>query len=383
MNPSPEDFRRQFPILRDTTHLASCSQGAISEHVSAAMAELAFSLREHGAPWGMWMAEAERTRERFAALIGAGPDEVALVPSASAGAFQAAGALDYTRRPVIVSARSEFPSVGQVFHAQRALGAEVRWVDDESMRRNGVIEAYRSQIDESTSLVSVPLALYSNGALQPVNEIAKAARDAGARVFVDAYQATGVMPVDVSRIDCDYLVSGALKYLLGLPGVAFLYARANVLDERPPHMTGWFGRVDPFDFDPARLDFPAEARRFEAGTPAVPSIYAARAGLETILTLDLTAVAAHVNDLVEATTRRLRDAGERLSPPMPDARPGPQVGVLDEDPERLAAFLAGRRIVASPRGRILRLSWHYYNTRDDVDAVVSALADYRDRVAGK
>ncbi|TNC25778.1 aminotransferase class V-fold PLP-dependent enzyme [Amycolatopsis alkalitolerans] len=376
---TPEEFRRQFPALRDTTHLASCSQGAISEHVTAALSELAYSLRHRGAPWDLWMAEAEAARTAFAALIGADPTEIALVPSASAGAFQAVGALDPARRPVLVSPRAEFPSVGQVFHAQQPFGARVRWVDDEAMRRHGVVEAYRAQIDETTALVSIPFALYSNGSLQPVDEIAKLAREAGARVFVDAYQAAGVLPVDAREIDCDYLVTGSLKYLLGLPGVAFLFARAGVPDERPPHLTGWFGRVDPFDFDATRLDFPAEARRFESGTPAVPSLYAARAGLETLATLDQAEVAAHVSDLVQTATARLTAAGEELSPPLPGARPGPQVAIVDDDPEGLARFLAGRRIVTSPRGRILRLSWHYYNNHDDIDAVVAALAEARNR----
>lgn len=374
---TPEEFRLRFPVLRNTTHLASCSQGAISEHVTAALAELTYSLRDRGAPWDLWMAEAEAARAAFAALVGADPTEIALVPSASAGAFQAVGAIDPARRPVLVSPRSEFPSVGQVFHAQQPFGAIVRWVDDETMRRHGVIEAYRAEIDESTALVSIPFALYSNGSVQPVNEIAKLAREAGARVFVDAYQAAGVLPLDVREIDCDYLVTGALKYLLGLAGVAFLFARAGVPDERPPHLTGWFGRVDPFDFDATRLDFPAEARRFESGTPAVPSLYAARAGLETLAGLDPATVAAHVADLAQTTTDRLLDAGEELSGPLPDACPGPQVAIVDDDPEGLAAFLAQRRIITSPRGRILRLSWHYYNTHDDVDAVVTALAEAR------
>lgn len=377
---TPEVFRQRFPVLRDTAYLASCSQGAISEHVMAALAEMSYSLRAHGAPWNEWMGEADAVRAAFAALIGAGQAEIALVPSASAGAFQAASAIDFARRAVIVSPRSEFPSVGQVFHAQRILGARVRWVDEDSMGRQGVVDAYRAQIDESVGLVSIPLALYSNGSVQPVNEVAKLAHEAGARVFVDAYQAAGVLPVDVREIDCDYLVTGALKYLLGLPGVAFLYARSGVPDERPPHMTGWFGRVDPFDFDAARLDFPADARRFEAGTPAVPALYAARAGLETLAALDPVAVAGHVARLVEAATRRLLDAGEQLAPPLPGARPGPQVAVVDDDPETLAAFLERHRVIASPRGRILRLSWHYYNTEDDLDTVVDALARYR---AGK
>ncbi|WP_326565660.1 aminotransferase class V-fold PLP-dependent enzyme [Amycolatopsis rhabdoformis] len=373
----PSRFREQFPSLVDTTHLASCSQGAVATRVTAALAEFAYLLRDQGAPWGPWMSEVERLRTSIAEFLGASADEIALVPSASHAAYQALGAVRFAEDDVVVSMAAEFPSVGQVLHAGRAGEGQMRWVDEESMREHGVVEAYRARIDERTKLVSVPLALYTNGSLQPVNEIAALAREVGARVLVDAYQATGVVPVDVREIDCDYLVTGTLKYLLGLPGVAALYARAGVEDEQPPTMTGWFGRVDPFEFDPAALDGPAEARRFESGTPGIPAVYAARAGLAVLSEVDPIARWKHVESLVAEASARLTEAGEVLSEPMPDARPGPQVAVVDADPDALGRFLAERRIVTSPRGTILRAAFHYYNTSEDIDAFCAALAEYR------
>lgn len=372
-----DEFRKQFPSLVDTVHLASCSQGAVSEHLSATMGELAYSLRSQGAPWGEWMAEVDRAREGFARLVRASPDEVALVPSASVGAFQVASVQDFAERNHIVCMAGEFPSVGNVFAAQCANGATVRWVSHAAMAEHGVVEAYREQIDETTRLVSVPLALYSNGSVQPVNAIAKHARAMGARVFVDAYQAAGVLPIDVTRLDCDYLVTGSLKYLLGLPGAAFVFAREGVTDQREPQLTGWFGRVDPFAFDPKSLDFPAAARRFESGTPAVPAVYAARAGLDVLAKLDHGEVQKHVSDLVAGLGAKLVAAGESLSLPATDAVPGPQVALLDADPDNLAAYLQQRRIVTAARGSILRMSFHYYNSWADVDAVVQSISDYR------
>ncbi|MGW4485666.1 aminotransferase class V-fold PLP-dependent enzyme [Amycolatopsis sp. NPDC004368] len=373
----PSRFREQFPSLVDTTHLASCSQGAVSTRVTAALAEFAYLLRDQGAPWGPWMSEVERLRTSMARFLGATAEEIALVPSASHAAYQALGALRFAEDDVVVSMAAEFPSVGQVLHAGRPGAGQMRWVDEASMRELGVVEAYRASIDERTRLVSIPLALYTNGSLQPVNEIAKLAREVGARVLVDAYQATGVVPVDVGELDCDYLVTGTLKYLLGLPGVAALYARAGVEDERPPTMTGWFGRTDPFEFDPVALDGPAGARRFESGTPGIPAVYAACAGLAVLGEVDAIARWKYVESLVAQATARLTDAGEVLSLPLPDARPGPQVAVVDADPDALGRFLAERRIVTSPRGRILRAAFHYYNTSEDIDAFCAALAEYR------
>jgi selenocysteine lyase/cysteine desulfurase len=238
-------------------------------------------------------------------------------------------------------------------------------------------DSYRAVLDDRVALVSVPLVSYRSGVRLPVADVAAAAHAAGARVFVDAYQAAGVLPVDVTELDCDYLVAGSMKYLLGLPGVAFLYARSAPAGDHDPVLTGWFGRVDPFAFDPTLLDFPAAARRFETGTTAVPAIYAANAGLRLINGLDGAAVARHVTGLVALAADRLAAAGERLRLAPDPADQGAHVGLLDRDPPALADWLAGRGIVVSPRGPLVRIAFHYYNNASDVAAVCAAIEEFR------
>jgi len=206
-----------------------------------------------------------------------------------------------------------------------------------------------------------------------------AARAAGAPVFVDAYQACGVLDVDVRRLDCDYLVSGSLKYLLGLPGLAFLYVRDGLEDDVEGPLTGWFGQRDPYSFDPLNLDPAKDARRFQTGTPAIPSAYAANAGFRVLETLPVAAVEQRVHNLTSAAQARLLEMGERLFSPTEDEWRGPMVAVEDHSPDRLAAFLRERRIHCSPRGHVLRLSFHAYNNEADVEAVCAAVRDYRAR----
>jgi selenocysteine lyase/cysteine desulfurase len=371
MEEAARRFRAQFPALADTVHLASCSQGAASTRMISALQEYQWSLRSFGAAWDRWMRKVDEAREAFAGLIGATPEEVAIVGCASEGAYQVASTLDWGRRNGIVTTDMEFPSVAHVWLAQRGRGARVRHVPG----HDGIVpaEEYVAAIDETTGLVSVPLVSYRNGLRLPVAEVIEAAHAAGARVFVDAYQAAGIVPVDVGALGCDYLVAGALKYLLGVPGIAFLYVRGGLTDDLEPQLTGWFGRTDPYSFDPRSIDFPAGARRFETGTPAIPSAYAAVAGLETLATADPEAVDAHVRGLVDLAHDRLTELGRTLWSPADPALRGPQVALVDDDPDTLAARLAERRIVTSPRGRLLRLSFHYYNDASDVDAVIDAL----------
>ncbi|MFG2076109.1 aminotransferase class V-fold PLP-dependent enzyme [Nonomuraea maritima] len=362
-------FRAEFPSLADSVHLASCSQGALSSRLTYALHEIGHSLREQGAPWGRWMEEVGRAKERFARLIGARPDEVAVLSCASEAAYQAASSLDWTDRPGIVTTDLEFPSIAHVWLAQGGRGAKVGVAADSG--EHVAAEAYEAVIDETVNLVSVPLHTYRNGARLPVEDVARIAHQRGARVFVDAYQGAGVVPIDVDRLGCDYLVAGSLKYLLGLPGIAFLYVRGGLERQRDPELTGWFGRTDPFAFDPRLLDFPDDARRYETGTPPVPSAYAANAGFDLLERVDLHDVQAHVSSLVEELAERLSADGEQVASPA-GAR-GPQVAIRDADPDRLAARLAERRIWTAPRGDLLRLSFHYYNDRSDVDAAVDAI----------
>jgi selenocysteine lyase/cysteine desulfurase len=359
-------FRSRFPALGRSTHLASCSLGARSADLDEAVHRMLDDMAAGGAPWGLFEEQVFEARQRFAALIGAQPCQVAAVPNASVGAYQVASTTDWSVRPKIVTTALEFPSVAHVWLAQRPRGAEVEYA-----------ERYEELVDGRTGLVSVPMTTYQDARRMPVADVARLAHDAGAKVFVDAYQAVGTEPVDVERLGCDYLVAGTMKYLLGLPGMAFLYVRDPESVHREPSLTGWFGRTDPFAFDPRTLDFAATAARFETGTPAVPAAYTANAGLRLIGELDLAEVRRHVLDLQDHAIERLTAQGEVLRVLPRDDR-GAHIGLLDPAPPELARSLARHGIAVSPRGDVVRLSFHYYTDASDVAALCAALAEVRD-----
>jgi selenocysteine lyase/cysteine desulfurase len=366
-------FRRRFPMLAERVHLASCSLGARSDALDCALARMLEAMHSGAAAWAQFGAEAQEARRLFAALIGARPERIALVPNASTGAFQAVSTLALTERTTIVTSAHEFPSIAHVWLAQRARGARVSFVEAAATDH---ADRYADAIDAGTALVSVPLVTYADGSLLPAAEIVRVARARGAATLVDAYQGVGVVPVDVEELGCDFLVAGAQKYLLGLPGIAFLYVRDGAATERDPVLTGWWGRVDPFAFDARRLDFPADARRFETGTPAVAALYAATAGASLLADIDPHEVRRHTLALGRLAAERLTAQGEHV-PLAPDAVRGAHVAMADADPEGMASFLDRHGISVSPRGTRVRLSFHYYNNEDDVETVCQAIESYR------
>lgn len=372
----PDTFRKHFPIFQDSVHLCSCSEGALSDRVMVAMSEFMTSWRINGAPWATWMQEVDRAREQFARLIHAEPADVAVVSCASEGAFQVAWDQTFTqKRFQIVTNDLEFPSIAHVWLAAEARGAEVKFVH----QHEGIVEVeqYERAITERTALVSVPLVSYANGFRFPVAEVSKQARENGARVVVDAYQGAGVVPIDVQQLDCDYLIAGALKYLLGAPGIAFLWVRPGMATGPDPALTGWFARTNPFAFTPEVLDYAEGARRFQTGTPAIPAAYAAHAALSLINETNTDEVFRHIETLAELLQSNVMNLGYRLYSPIASEQRGPQVALWSDNTDRLADFLNNRRIFVSPRGNAVRMSLHLYNNREDIEQVTRALGEYR------
>ncbi len=367
-----DGFRARFPLLARRVYVNSCSQGALSTDVAAALTAFTESWHAAGSPWDRWVAEVEHLRKTFAATVGAHPDEIAVMPSASAaiGAIATALPFDRTRRTVVLG-EFEFPTLAHVWQAQQRRGAVIAWA--KAHGETMPIEAYAAEVDDRALIVPVTHVCFRNGYRLDIPRLAELCHTRGAYVMLDDYQHTGTAPLDVHASGVDFMVTGALKYLLGPAGVAFLYVRRDLIDELEPLMTGWFGRVDPFTFALQPLDWAPAARRFECGSPPVPNAYAARAGLDLLRTLGLSAVERQVRHLVARFSEGARARGYLVATPEDPDRRGPLVVVRSSDAGELVRRLENRGIIASARGDGLRVSFHAYNTDEDVDAALAAL----------
>ena len=369
---SPSQFRSRFPIFERRIYVNSCSQGALSTDVEAAMREYMESWHDGGSPWELWVEQVERLRTAFAASIGADRDEIAIMPSASAGINAVASALTFGgARSTVVMGEFEFPTMAQIWLAQERRGATIRWARAEGDRLEA--GAYAVLIDDRTLMVPATHVCFRNGHRTDIAEVTRCAHAHGAYVFLDDYQRTGSGPIDVHALGVDFLVTGCLKYLLASAGVAFLYVRRDLVERFEPTITGWFGRVNPFAFRIDALDWSPTASRFESGTPPVPNAYAALGALSLLDRIGYDVVAEQVDRLVDRYRTAAEASGFVVRTPADPARRGPLVVVQSVDAPALVARLAARGIVASSRGNGLRVSFHAYNNEADVDAVVEAL----------
>jgi selenocysteine lyase/cysteine desulfurase len=375
--PLPDRVRHRFPIFERLVYINSCSQGALSDSVRKAYQAYLEDWDEKGAPWEYWVERTETARVAFARLVGADPDEVAVTTSLSAGVSALASGLRYAgKRSKIVLTDYEFPTVGQIWHAQASRGGRVVHVpaaDDGTVP----IERFDRAIDDETLIVSITHVSYRSGSLLDAERIVRLAHDRGAMVLLDAYQSVGSLPVDVRALDVDFLAAGVLKYLLGSAGLGFLYCRRELVERFWPTATGWFADEDVFamdhrDYSPART-----AARFQSGTPPIPPIYAGIAGIELMEAIGIAETREHVNGLNSRLLEGLDELRARVVTPRRPKRRGALICVASLDAPALVAALRREGIVTSSRNGNLRISAHCYNSVEDVDAVLASLTRHR------
>jgi selenocysteine lyase/cysteine desulfurase len=373
----PGRIRHRFPIFERRVYINSCSQGALSDSVREAYERYLADWDEHGAPWEFWVEQLDAARGSIARLVNAHEDEVAVTTSVSAGVSALASGLSFEGgRDKVVVSDFEFPTIGQIWHAQERNGARVVHVPAEV---DGTIplERFDAVIDEQTALVAVTAVCFRNGSRIDVDGVVRLAHERGAYVLLDAYQAVGSMPVDVRALDCDFLAAGVLKYLLGSAGLGFFYCRRELVERFEPTATGWFADRDIFQMDIHDYSPAATARRFESGTPPIPAIYAGIAGIELMQEIGIAETEAHVRELNELLFDGLDELGARVATPRAPEQHGALVCVASTDAEALVKELAAEGVVTSSRDGNLRISAHCYNTAEDVHAVLDLLARNR------
>lgn len=370
-------LRARFPVLERKTYLNSGSYCALADSVRDAVTDYMGDRLLVGANWDVWVAKNEAVRSLMAQVLNAEPDEVAVTASASAGINALASALDFNgaRNKVVIS-DFEFPTNAQIWHAQEKRGARVVHVP---RARDGYIPLanFEKLIDEETQLVAVTHVCFRNGAMLDIPGIVKLAHAKGAKVLLDCYQSVGAVAVDVRRLDVDFAVGGMLKYLLGTAGLGFLYVRRELIQQLVPTHTGWFAQENIAAMDITANRPSPTARRFEAGTPAVVNCYAVEAGLKIILEAGMTEIESRIRHLTRRCMDRLDAIGWSSITPRQEERRGPLVCVRAKKVAQLFAQLAQQNVVVSFRDSNIRASFHFYNSEDDIEVFVEALAGHR------
>jgi kynureninase len=367
-------WRSEFPILGRCTYLVSHSLGAMPRGVDAQLAEYTDLWARRGVrAWAEgWWDMPVAAGDAVARIIGAPPRSVVMHQNVSVCQSVILSCFDLGgKRNKIVYEDLNFPSVMYVYEAHRDLGARVEMVKSD----DGItipLDRYLAAIDETTLLVPLSHVVFKSGFVQDVAAIVKRAHEVGALVVADLYQSAGTVPVDVTAWDVDFATGGSVKWLCGGPGAGYLYVAPRLRDRLKPRVTGWMAHAHPFAFETGAIDYAGDARRFLHGSPAVPALYAARAGHEIVGKIGVGAIRAKSKRQVA----RLMDlALSNGFVPRTPADPESRSGMVILDVPHGAAVtreLLRREIVVDHRpGAGIRYSPHFYTSDEEIEHAVA------------
>lgn len=331
--------------------------------------------------------QVEHTYQAVARLIGAEPDEIALVENATRAWDMAFYSIPFRPGDRILTSVSEYASnVISFLQVARKTGAVVEVVPNDEHGQLSV-EALRAMLDERVKLIAVSHIPTNGGLIQPAEEIGRVAREAGVLYLLDACQSVGQIPVDVRAIGCDMLSATSRKYLRGPRGAGFLYVRRSLIPQLEPvlldlHAATWVA--------PDRYEVRPDARRFENWESYVAGRIGLGVAVDYALSVGIEAGSARLRALAELLRRRIAELPGGRVHDLGRERGGIVTFTLDGiAPETIKAYLAAKRInvtvstVASTRfdmearglEKIVRASVHYYNTEEEIDAFIDALAE--------
>ncbi|MEO5989605.1 MAG: aminotransferase class V-fold PLP-dependent enzyme [Candidatus Eisenbacteria bacterium] len=372
-------FRRYFPTVERTLHFASHTLGAMPAEVEDALLEYTRAWRDRGIrAWEeKWMAVPTQVASSLERLIHAEPGSVSLHPNVTIAQSVAFSCVDFAPdRNEVVCTAEDFPSELYLYEGFERRGARVVRVsacEDRRMLEADIVAA----ITERTAVVAISMVLFRTSQLLDLAPILRRAREVGALTVIDAYQAVGVVDVDVQALGVDFLVGGSIKWLCGGPGTGYLYVSPRVHSAMRPALTGWFAHEHPFEFDSGPQQLHGGERRFWNGTPCIPAYVAARPGFALIAEIGGAAIREKSLRLTGRMLDLAREYGLRVvSPIEPERRAG--VVCLDvPHADRVCDRLLASDVLMDYRPGVgLRLSPHLYTRDDEVDEVMSRVRDF-------
>ncbi len=376
-------YRQHFPILDTSCYMISNSLGAMPRQVEDEL-KLYTDLwqREGVEAWHEWFPFVDEVSGLFAGVIGADAEDVTLVHNLTIASAIIGSGLDFTgSRNKIVYSDLHFPTISYLWQGWSRFGAVPTLVTSD----DGIsVDAskYCEAIDEQTKLVALSHVYFRSGALQDIKTIIDHAHSVGALVMVDSYQAAGVVPIDVKALNADILASGVLKWLCGGPGAAFMYVRRDLQESFKPAIRGWLADKEPFEFHMPDVNFANGMHRFLTSSIQVPCLHTARPALRMFNEIGMLAIREKSLQLTDRIFKCADEYGFVVNSPREHTKRG---GAMTVDPvgtrtdakksaKEVCDELIRRRFVVDYRPPFgIRVAPHFYNTLDEVDAVMQEM----------
>ena len=337
---------------------------------------------EWGEGRGKWSKKTEESKGLFAQIIGAKEKEIAFIPNSSTGINTVFSMIPIKSGQNVVATSISYPMGATVCLKQRERGVEARFTEN----RNGIIgvEDFRKLIDDKTAAVLVDQAGWYNGLLHDLKAVAQVAHDHGAYLVVDGVQSAGASRLDVDKNGVDFLAASTYKWLLGGPSsnrVGFLYVNEEHIDAFQPMFVGnqtlkdaqlqtnISDKYDLYDFEYRR-----GMRRFQIYPPYEFAYVAVGNSMRVLLERGIENIERRIKKLGTLLVEGLVEAGLDLQTPTEEAK-RLYVNVKVKNYRELERELYKNKIKVSARVGGLRVSPHFYNKEEEIEAFLAQLKE--------
>lgn len=379
--------RSLYPELKAQAYLAYAATAPASLLVQAAVGRVLASYAEQGTTAIFtWIEQRERLRAKLGQLLGTPASNIALTSGTTRGISDLALSIDWRAGERILLFSGEFPAnVSPWQRAAELFGLELSFLDLSRAIEDvgGLLAQLEQQLARGARLVAVSAVQFQTGLRMPLAEIASLCQRYGAELCVDGIQACGVVPLDVESLGIDYLVCGAHKWLLGLEGAGFVYARPERARALLPRTAGWLSHEDGTLFlfagqGKLRYDRPLKPtlQMLEGGSSSTVGFAALEAAIDPILELQPATIYEHVNRYHDRLEPELIARGFRS---LRAAAPERRSGILALEPpdgiraQELVAELRSHGVVASMPDGLLRFAPHFPSSSAEIPGVSSAV----------
>jgi selenocysteine lyase/cysteine desulfurase len=364
-----EKIREQFPVTKNKVFLNHAAQSPLPKPVVDAIGKYTNGFLNFGTTS---TDTNDGGKPYFARLIGARPEEIALIESTSMGLNIVANMLHYPPGSKIVTTDLEYPSVVYPW-LRKGLSVKLHYV--KNVDGKVLLDDMEKAVDDKTVAAAISHVEYSNGFRHNLRVLSEIVHEHGAYLIVDAIQSVGTMPIDVKRDDVDFLMASCYKWLLSPPGAAYLFVKDELIEKFEPPFVGWasvdqqvFETVDPWDI--WSLSLSKTASRFQIGTSSIISLVGATVAMKMLLDFGTENIQRRIKKLTDHLIGSVEDLGLKLQTPQEKPCRSGIVNFRINRPKKLADRLNKKGIVVSARSNGIRVAPHYYNTEEEVDRLM-------------
>jgi cysteine desulfurase / selenocysteine lyase len=367
-------FREEFPVTRNYNFQNHAAVGPLCRRAAEAAREYLDSYRDHAYLQSDFYHRVEHVRQKSAELIRANPDEVTFIKNTSEGLSFVANGLSWQSGDNVVTTNVEFPANVYPWQNLRSRGVQLQVVLEENGRIP--LDKLLAAVNSRTRVVAISSVQYASGFRTDLTALGEHCQSKGVLLCVDAIQSLGVSPVDVKRMNIDFLAADGHKWLCGPEGCGIFYVRKEVQGFLKPTCVGWMSMKRPTDFERLHFEFDESARRYDSGAYNLVGIAALGGALDTLLGVGIEVIASRVQGLTELLVEGVRARGYHV---VSSRRPGEASGIVAftsdlHDPTRIQRHLqTEHRLAISVRSGRLRASPHAYNTEGEIQQLVDLL----------